>query len=414
MKKSYLLLLILLTATSLFAQTTAEEFFKLGGQQFDQKNYDAAIISFSECVKLNAVSSGCYHNRALAYATKAAVERRMPDEVVKADGVNLINQSRLKGLADANKVIELNPKSANGYYLRANLFAAEKIYDKAIADYRQALAVEPNLATTKSAVFKAITDGLSVAEKGLPFSITVKGRRIALRADNLRREKHAAAAIPLYRQAIELFTASIALDKNDTNAYNDRARAYKILESYDASIADYTEVIRISEADKKLAGNYLGIYLYALNDRARVYALQKKNALAFADYAKVLAFLPSEQSNYPLQAARVDRGKLYLDTGKLNEAITDFDFILAQTPKYAKVLYYRGLAYLKKGDKTKAAADIKAAAVLDPKDAEIKGELVKLGISTATKFINSVPKSSPLQNITVSSNTENESFTTAR
>ena len=374
---------VLFVVAPVFAQDipqTADAFLKLGNQQLGQKNYDAAINSYSECLKLAPNNVNCYFSRAVTYNAKASLEPLTPQQVVSADGVNIINETRLKALADANKVIELAPREAEGYYIRAALYTQEKIFDRAIADYRQSLIVEPNLAATSAHIYGQIIQGLTEAEKGLPFSIVVKGRRLDLRAWNLSRAGDKAGARILREQAIEHFSAAIALDKTTTDAFNDRARMYRNLENYDAAIADYTEVLKISEPKKLAVKNYLGIYLYALNDRAGIYALQNKTALALTDYEAVLAMPLSKETEFPIQTARVERGKLYLGAGRLNDAIADFDKILAQTPKYGQVLYFRGLAHSRKGDKVKAIADLKAAIELDPKNEEAVAELKKLDL----------------------------------
>ena len=46
---------------------TANDYFNLGKQQIDQKDYDGAIRSYSECIKLNPNEYACYFNSGFAY-----------------------------------------------------------------------------------------------------------------------------------------------------------------------------------------------------------------------------------------------------------------------------------------------------------------------------------------------------------
>ena len=51
------------------------------------------------------------------------------------------------------------------------------------------------------------------------------------------------------------------------------------------------------------------------------------------------------------------RGGLYVDTGKFDEAIADFNIALALSPKFATAYNNRGFAYASKGDYARAIAD---------------------------------------------------------
>ena len=49
-------------------------------------------------------------------------------------------------MADAAKMIELNPKNADGYISRGSAYAKKKEYDQAIADFNKAITLNPKSA----------------------------------------------------------------------------------------------------------------------------------------------------------------------------------------------------------------------------------------------------------------------------
>ena len=67
-----------------------------------------------------------------------------------------------------------------------------------------------------------------------------------------------------------------------------------------------------------------------------------------------------------VSAVMGNRGLVLLRMGRLDDAIVQYTAAIGQQPKLAPALYGRGLAELKKGDKTKGEADIAAANALAP------------------------------------------------
>lgn len=396
----FLALVFTFSASVLSAQQTADDFFKLGNQQSAEKKYDAAINSHSECVRLKPTAAHCYQNRALAYNSKAALEPLT--SLTKYDGVNVVNETRLKALADINKVIELKPKGATGYFIRALIYAAERIYEKAIADYRQGFAVEPNLATTNVVAFKEATDRLAKAEKDLSAVIVGKGNVAAQQGFELNGKGDKVGSRKLYEEAIALFTSAFALDKTNTEALSNRANSYRKLENYDAAIADYNAILQISGAQMNVEGSARN-YADALVDRAGIYSLQKKTTLQLADYEKVLAMPASQEAMDPVLRAALGRGQLRYESGKPDDAIADFDRVLGNSEVgfmyHGMAMLYRGLSHLKKGNKPQAISDINKCQELEyvyNLKPLAETEIKKLKIDPATIFNDSSSQSAPV------------------
>ncbi len=116
---------------------------------------DEAIADFSKAIEYNPKDAENYYNRAVVYRTKGEHEKSVRDydtyiplmagtSVYQADGY--INRGlahwslgRLdQALSDFTKVIELDPKRANGYKARAMLYRDMKKDDLAAADEKKA------------------------------------------------------------------------------------------------------------------------------------------------------------------------------------------------------------------------------------------------------------------------------------
>lgn len=90
-------------------------------------------------------------------------------------------------------------------------------------------------------------------------------------------------------------------------AFDRRGVAYDNLRQYEAAIADYNEALRLDPDN----GN-------ALNNRGVVFKHQKRYALAIADFTNAIGKLGLDPLPY------ANRARTYWETGKLEQAETDF------------------------------------------------------------------------------------------
>ena len=228
-------------------------------------------------------------------------------------------------IADYNQAIKLNPNYVDAYYNRGVAYSEKGDYNSAIADLNQTIKLDPNYA-------RAYT------ERG--FAYLGKGD---------------------YDSAIADCNQAIKLNPNDTEAYNNRGLAYYLKRDYDSAISDYNQAI-------KLDPNYISAYY----NRSAVYFGRKEDYdSAIADYNQLIRLDPNS-NNYN------NRGFAYYLKKDYNSAIADYSQAIKLDPNDANAYNGRGDAYYKKGDYVKAKANYEEALRLSPNHIKAKKNLKKL------------------------------------
>ena len=118
-----------------------------------------------------------------------------------------------KAIADYTEAIRLNPNYADAYYNRGLAWRNKGEYDKAIADYSQALAITPNYANAYN-------------NRGTAWS--AKGE---------------------YDKAIADFTQALAVDPKIMNTYRNRGLAWRNKGEYDKAIVDFAQALVVDPQD---------------------------------------------------------------------------------------------------------------------------------------------------------------------
>jgi tetratricopeptide (TPR) repeat protein len=101
---------------------TADKYFNIGYDYSAMKQYQKAVESYNEAIKLKTNFSAAYYNRGVAH-----------------EHLGNFNQS----LQDYEKVIELNPQDAGAYFGRGNAYNNIGNYNLAIQDYNKAIELNP-------------------------------------------------------------------------------------------------------------------------------------------------------------------------------------------------------------------------------------------------------------------------------
>ena len=222
-----------------------------------------------------------------------------------------------RAIADFDQAIELQPDVAGAYYNRGNAYYYKGEYDRAIADYDQAVELQPDFA-------------MAYYSRGNAYADTGDYDR----------------AITNYDQAIEL-------QPDYAGAYTTRGIAYHYKGEYDRAIADYDQAI---ELQPDVAGAY--------SNRGNAYYYKGEYDRAIADYDQAIEIQPNFAMAY------YNRGTAYADIGDYEQAITYYDQAIELQPDYAGAYYNRGNAYYYKGEYDRAIADYDQAVELQPDEGE--------------------------------------------
>ena len=252
-----------------------------------------------------------------------------------------------KAIADFNEAIRLDPKLALAYNNRGNAWDAKKEYDKAIADFNEAIRLDPKLA----------------------LAYNNRGTAWMAKKD--------------YDKAIADYNEAIRLDPKHAPRTTTGALAWHDKKDYDKAIADYNEAIRL---DPKLA--------LAYNNRGNAWRTRRSTTRRSPTTTRQSGSIPRMPSPTTTEASlggkkdfdkaiadcneaiRLDpkyalaynnRGNAWHDKKNYDKAIADYNEAIRLDPTYAFAYNNRGDAWYDKKDYDKAIADFNEAIRLDPK-----------------------------------------------
>jgi tetratricopeptide (TPR) repeat protein len=261
-----------------------------------------------------------------------------------------------KAIADFTQAIRLDPNNALAYGERGNAYADKGDYDRAIADHTRTIKLDPNNAAAYS-------------NRGLAYYYKVDyDRAIADYTQSIKLDPNFALAYYNrglayyykgdYDRAVADYTQSIRLDPNHALAYYNRGLAYYYKGDYDRAITDYTQVIRFDP-------NYVDAYY----NRGLAYYYKADYDRAIADCTQVIRLDPNYANAY------YNRGLAYYYKGDYDRAITDYTQVIRFDPNYADAYISRGIVYDIKGDRNRARADWRKALEIDPNNQAARDNL---------------------------------------
>jgi uncharacterized caspase-like protein/Tfp pilus assembly protein PilF len=230
-----------------------------------------------------------------------------------------------RAIADANRVIELSPRSAVAYRSRALAYADKKDPSRAISDYTTAIELDPKYA---SAIFG-------------------RGNAYLDYRDSDR--------------ALTDFNTAIDLDPKLAGPFINRGNIFHDRKDYARAVADYTKAIDLNPTATTYA------------NRGNSLRMKKDYDLALVDYDKAIAI----DTKYT-QAYR-SRGLVKMDKKDVDAAILDFDKAIELDPKVTNSFLNRGFAYEQKQNIEKAAADYAKAYALEPKNSYVLEAYKRIG-----------------------------------
>jgi Na+/H+ antiporter NhaD/arsenite permease-like protein/Tfp pilus assembly protein PilF len=185
-------------------------------------------------------------------------------------------------IADLDKALQRNPKSALALIKRASIYQKKGDLDRAITDYNAALAAQPKSAAA------------------------FYGRGEAYRAKND------------FDRAITDYSTALRLDKNSAAAYSGRARAYRAKGELDKALSDFDKAAHL---DPKSAALYI--------ERGAAYQAKNNLDQAVADFGQAIALDPE------FAEAFLNRANAYRGKHDLENARQDYEAALKLDPRLA-------------------------------------------------------------------------------
>jgi tetratricopeptide (TPR) repeat protein len=290
-----------------------------------------------------------------------------------------------KAVADYSQAIALDPKYAPPWHNRGADYIRLGQYDKAVADYSQAIALEPKVGfawyNRGNAYARLGQYDKAVADYSQAIDLDPKHQDIWYAWAN---RGNAYSALRQYDKAVADFSQAIELNPKFALLWLLRGNAYANLGQHDKAIADFSQGIELKPKDRAgwvnrgIAYSALRQYDKAIADISKAIELDPKFEIAWryrgsvyfdlCQYDKAVADCDRAIELDPMDAlAWHCRGSAYGKLGQYDKALADLSKGIALDPKNANTWYNRGNAYTKLGQYDKAVADYSQAIDLDPK-----------------------------------------------
>jgi len=293
-------------------------------------------------------------------AVRASVTRldMRRDSTTRRMVAAIANQKTTVKVAKYGVSAEVTPQTAGTFLDRGILFASRGEFEMAIMDFDEAIKINPNLAAAyvlrgrtlyaNASVIVSIGENFSGVETaGTGFATTAAERQIyqraiadftqAIRLDpnnaNTYNERgRAYSQIEDYNRAVADFTQAIRLEPNFASAYSGRGSAYRELNDLNRALADFNQAIQLVPSP---------IYY---NNRSLLYNQIKDFNRALADINEAIQLRPDFYLYYS------NRAEIYLYmenfVGNFEIAIADLTQAIRLNPNSAASYSVRGLTYL--------------------------------------------------------------------
>jgi tetratricopeptide (TPR) repeat protein len=203
-----------------------------------------------------------------------------------------------KAIADFNEAIRLDPGDRTVYNNRGAAWMCKDEYDKAIDDFSEGIRRDPQSRadyTCRAFAWEHKNEyGKAIAD------LTECIRLEPQDGSSFRNRGHVWQAMKEYDKAISDFTKAIRLDPQDPIAYQFRGGAWLSKQEWDKAIADFSEIIRLEPDYKSALCSPAGMFAAFLDQRHRdgTKALESSPKASEPTASKVACFYASLAAGY--------------------------------------------------------------------------------------------------------------------
>jgi tetratricopeptide (TPR) repeat protein len=347
------------------------KFFDEGKALYNKRDYDRAIVSFTEAINLKPEIAYTYDWRGASYQFKnePEIDITISDykEALRLNPKNAFYHYKLGGiyydqkkteiaLQELNEALKLDPKYVDAFIKKGDVFKGLKLTDSALSCYTQAIRIDPKK-------FEAYRSRASIYAnlKDYEKAALEYGKILKIDSTNISAYSNKAGIYrnqKLYDLAILDYTTAIRISPKTTYLYSSRAYAYKEQGNIELAINDYNEYVKING---KASG---------LISRGYFYMDLKKQDLALADFNQAISLEPKNVSVYSARA-RYFRINKQFELAKI-----DYATAIQIDPNYFNVYFNRGIMYKAQGQYKLAIADFEMSVQKNPKALVYKSSLV--------------------------------------
>ena len=169
---------------------------------------------------------------------------------------------------------------AEAYYDRGVAYSEQGEYERALADYQQALNLKPDFteaAISLGALYNALGE---YARAVTTFTAIIQSKPDA--ADAHYNRGNAYVALGEFQQALTDYNRALQLEPDNAETYYNRGNVYFMLGQWQPAVADYTQAIRLNPR-----------HVMAYNNRGIAYRALEQHQRAIADYDRAIRLAPS-------------------------------------------------------------------------------------------------------------------------
>jgi tetratricopeptide (TPR) repeat protein len=262
-----------------------------------------------------------------------------------------------QAIADYDEAIRLDPSDAEVFNSRGVAHHHKGDYDQAIADYSEAIRLDPKNAMAlrnRGLVYHDDKGDLDRAIRDFDQAIRInpKYETAFIARGSAYSDKGD------YDRALRDINTAIRLDPKDAKPYYHRGRTYWAKGDFGRAVADFDEYIKRDAT-----------YAHAFYCRGRAYKALGDQGRAKQDYEHAVR-LDSGIVGYQIRQGDKHADLRFIDERQLDLAIQDYDGAIELDPTSATAYAKRAFAHLNKEGADRAIEDLDRAIALDPKSTD--------------------------------------------